>query len=425
MKQTHACWRAVLLSCATLLLGSHVAPLHAQQRAGAPVTVRPAKLPRAQPFREHGARPQSSAQRVVLVRVRAGDTLAGLASRFKVTPEEVARLNNVSVEARLRPGYEIKVPFPSSDEPAGASPEATTARKGGKALSFVDGTSVEVDDAWEDAQGVWIRRGGITNLIERSRVRSIEGGDDAAGSEANTTPAPKVKIVEISAAAQPGAQAEPVWIYLVGGARVEADEVTETASGAWYRRGILSIFLERARIERIERERPQLATATGGKRSWTERGWSTGNAHIDALIKQNGARYGVDPYLIFCVMEQESHFNARVVSPKGARGLMQLMPGTGARFGVRKPFDPAENIMGGTRYLKLLLDSFDGRVDLVLASYNAGEGAVMKYGGRVPPYRETRDYVKRISARYEKNRPAAGAAAHTQAGTVAKAAGLK
>jgi soluble lytic murein transglycosylase-like protein len=124
-------------------------------------------------------------------------------------------------------------------------------------------------------------------------------------------------------------------------------------------------------------------------------------------------------------MEQESHFNARVVSPKGARGLMQLMPGTGARFGVRKPFDPAENIMGGTRYLKLLLDSFDGRVDLVLASYNAGEGAVMKYGGRVPPYRETRDYVKRISARYEKNRPAAGAAAHTQAGTVAKAAGLK
>jgi soluble lytic murein transglycosylase-like protein len=204
--------------------------------------------------------------------------------------------------------------------------------------------------------------------------------------------------------------------------------VTETADGAWYRRGSLSIFIERARIERIERERPQVANGNDAKRSWTERGWSTGSAHLDTLIRQNGARFGVDPYLIFCVMEQESHFNARVVSPKGARGLMQLMPGTGARFGVRRPFDPAENIMGGTRYLKMLLDNFGGRVDLVLASYNAGEGAVMKYGGRVPPYRETRDYVKRISARYEKSRPttAATAARPTPtAGTVAKASGLK
>ena len=79
---------------------------------------------------------------------------------------------------------------------------------------------------------------------------------------------------------------------------------------------------------------------------------------------------------------------------------MQLMPGTGARFGVRRFFDPHENIAGGTRYLKELLQSFGGRVDLVLASYNAGEGAVIKYGRTVPPYRETRDYVKRISARY-------------------------
>ena len=79
---------------------------------------------------------------------------------------------------------------------------------------------------------------------------------------------------------------------------------------------------------------------------------------------------------------------------------MQLMPGTAAHFGVRRPFDPAENIMGGTKYLKQLLENFNGRVDLVLAGYNAGEGAVMKYGGRVPPYRETRNYVQRISKRY-------------------------
>jgi soluble lytic murein transglycosylase-like protein len=79
---------------------------------------------------------------------------------------------------------------------------------------------------------------------------------------------------------------------------------------------------------------------------------------------------------------------------------MQLMPGTAARFGVRRPFEPAENIMGGTRYLKQLLENFGGRVDLVLAGYNAGEGAVMKFGGNVPPYRETRNYVQRISKRY-------------------------
>ena len=79
---------------------------------------------------------------------------------------------------------------------------------------------------------------------------------------------------------------------------------------------------------------------------------------------------------------------------------MQLMPGTAARFGVRRPLDPAENIMGGTRYLKMLLDNFNGRVDLVLAGYNAGEGAVMRFGGNVPPFRETRNYVQRISKRY-------------------------
>jgi soluble lytic murein transglycosylase-like protein len=135
------------------------------------------------------------------------------------------------------------------------------------------------------------------------------------------------------------------------------------------------------------------------------RGWTTGRLKIDSLIKQSGAKYGVDPYLIFCVMEQESHFNARALSPKGARGLMQLMPGTSARFGVRRPSDPAQNIAGGTRYLKQLIEQFNGRIDLVLASYNAGEGAVMKFGRKVPPYRETRNYVKRVGYRYRRTKP--------------------
>jgi soluble lytic murein transglycosylase-like protein len=88
-------------------------------------------------------------------------------------------------------------------------------------------------------------------------------------------------------------------------------------------------------------------------------------------------------------------------------GLMQLMPGTAARFGVRRPFEASQNVMGGTRYLKMLLASFNNRVDLVLASYNAGEGAVARYGGRVPPYRETRDYVKKISKQYDRIKPEA------------------
>jgi soluble lytic murein transglycosylase-like protein len=196
---------------------------------------------------------------------------------------------------------------------------------------------------------------------------------------------------------------KPAWIYLVGGARVEADSATESASGVWYKRGAMSVFIERSRVDRIELEDAERVadTQTGKK----ERGWSTGRPKLDALIRQNGIRHRVDPYLIFLVMEQESHFNIHALSPKGARGLMQLMPGTGARFGVRKPFDPAQNISGGTRYLRELLNRFNNRVDLVLAGYNAGEGAVMKFGNRVPPYKETRTYVKNISYRYRRNAP--------------------
>ncbi|MCM3872147.1 MAG: lytic transglycosylase domain-containing protein [Pyrinomonadaceae bacterium] len=135
--------------------------------------------------------------------------------------------------------------------------------------------------------------------------------------------------------------------------------------------------------------------------------WSTGNARIDALIRLNGARYGVDPYFIYCVIHQESGFSSTAVSVKGAQGLMQLMPGTAARYGVINANDPAQNIMGGTRYLKDLLQLFHGRIDLVLAGYNAGEGAVIKYGQTIPPYKETQDYVRLISHRYfQKPNPA-------------------
>ena len=128
--------------------------------------------------------------------------------------------------------------------------------------------------------------------------------------------------------------------------------------------------------------------------------WTTGNKSTDNLIKYYGGKYGVDPYLIYCVMHQESRFGSGATSNKGAMGLMQLMPGTAARYGVTNAYDPAQNIMGGTRYLKDLLNLFGGRIDLVLAGYNAGEGAVMKYGNRIPPYAETQAYVRIIGSRY-------------------------
>ena len=132
----------------------------------------------------------------------------------------------------------------------------------------------------------------------------------------------------------------------------------------------------------------------------TEIAWTTGNTTIDNLIRLNGNRYGVDPYLVYCVIRQESGFRVGATSPVGAMGLMQLMPGTAARYGVTNAYDPAQSIRGGTRYLADLLRLFRGRVDLALAGYNAGEGAVMKYGNRVPPYRETQNYVRTIGARY-------------------------
>ena len=274
-------------------------------------------------------------------------------------------------------------------------------------LRLADGKVVEVDEAWEDSHGVWYRRGGVTHLLERSRVRGIERAPKAEAGESATTAVPKAeaKVDEVAAAAPQAEVEQTVWIHLKGGAEMEVDEANESAEGVWYRRGNLSVFIERARIERIERDRGRAAeevAAGGPKAVRRERAWSTGSRGLDSLIRANGARHGVDPYLIFLVIEKESSFNSRAVSPVGARGLMQLMPGTAARFGVRNPNDPAQNISGGTRYLKQLLQMFKGRVDLALAGYNAGEGNVRKFGHRVPPFRETRNYVRTISQRYSR-----------------------
>lgn len=131
---------------------------------------------------------------------------------------------------------------------------------------------------------------------------------------------------------------------------------------------------------------------------------STGNEMIDAYIADYSALHNIDPLLIYAQMYQESGFRIRATSYKGARGLMQLMPATAARFGVKNIYDPKQNIEGGIKYMRWLMDKFNGDEHLALAAYNAGEGAVLKYGNQIPPYEETRRYVKKIIAQYNFNK---------------------
>lgn len=130
------------------------------------------------------------------------------------------------------------------------------------------------------------------------------------------------------------------------------------------------------------------------------RGYSTGDVLVDSYIIDSSRRYNIDPLLIYAQMRQESSFKKKATSHKGASGLMQLMPATARRLGVTKIYDPQQNIEGGIKYMRMLLNMFDGDLKLALAGYNAGEGAVIKYGRQVPPYNETQDYVRRITARY-------------------------
>ncbi len=119
---------------------------------------------------------------------------------------------------------------------------------------------------------------------------------------------------------------------------------------------------------------------------------------IEAHIREVALRYEIQPILVAAIVEAESEFNPRAVSRRGARGLMQLMPGTASSLKVSDTFDPYENIEGGVRHLRQLMDRYHGNLPLVLAAYNAGDQAVRAYGG-VPPYRETRRYVSRILRR--------------------------
>ena len=126
-------------------------------------------------------------------------------------------------------------------------------------------------------------------------------------------------------------------------------------------------------------------------------------------IVENASRtHGVDANLVHAVITAESGYNARALSKAGASGLMQLMPGTAKRYGVRNIWDPVENIQGGVRYLRDLLAMFDGNLELAIAAYNAGENAVIRNGNRIPPYAETVHYVPKVLGFYKRFQSRAG-----------------
>ena len=150
---------------------------------------------------------------------------------------------------------------------------------------------------------------------------------------------------------------------------------------------------------------PEYRTTTPIERPTVDEGY-------ESLVQEHAQKHDLRPDLVRAVIQVESGFNTRATSPKGAMGLMQLMPATARELGLVNAYDPAENIRGGTLYLRRLLDRYDGDERLALAAYNAGSGAVDRYGRAVPPYRETRDYVRRVAL---KAGPSGGAAASKRA----------
>jgi soluble lytic murein transglycosylase len=148
-------------------------------------------------------------------------------------------------------------------------------------------------------------------------------------------------------------------------------------------------------------DRPREPLLMGAARPASSKRWqrpAVAPRELRQRITDHALAQDLDPRLVEAVIRVESAFNARALSHKGAMGLMQLMPETARELGVRNAYDPEDNIRGGTRYLRLLLDKYRGDEELALAAYNAGSGAVDRHGRRIPPYKETRDYVRKVGS---------------------------
>lgn len=280
-------------------------------------------------------------------------------------------------------------------------------------LRLRDGTVIKADAVWERDNLIWYQQGQIIRSIPVSEV--LRGADLAKATEPVQVEPNKSALkksarhqkflppnVAVSAVpvALPTPNAKPITrIVFKDGVQLDADAIWEMGDKIAYRLGNVQAFVEKDVVAQVLKD---YAPSTPEPVKAVERTFSftTRNAGLDQLISANAARHEIDPLLIYLVMQQESGFNHRAVSRAGARGLMQLMPDTARQLGVRNIHDPVENVEAGTRYLKNLLQRFSGDVNLALAAYNAGEEAVVRYGNRVPPYRETINYVRRISWAY-------------------------
>jgi len=264
-------------------------------------------------------------------------------------------------------------------------------------LHLKDGRVVEVEEVWETSDSVWFRQGKMMLSVAKADVARIVRSTSVNASKLNIPIRPGAASDEASAgklAPHPGAR-----IVLKSGTQLDADAVWEYEDRIGYRLGNMQTFIDRGAVEQVTREVVSAGQPAAARPSLR---FTTGHAGLDQLIVSSAARHAVDPLLIYLVMHEESGFNHRAVSRVGARGLMQLMPETAWRLGVRNIHDPVENVEAGTRYLKSLIDLFAGDVNLALAAYNAGEAAVLRYGHRVPPYRETQSYVRRINLAYRR-----------------------
>ncbi len=161
----------------------------------------------------------------------------------------------------------------------------------------------------------------------------------------------------------------------------------------------LELTGSRAPAGQVQRPRPSARQSAGGGLAFAQ----PPSVPFGPLIAQAAKRYGVDPALLAGVIETESGFDPRATSGAGARGLMQLMDGTARGLGVSDPYDPPQNVFGGAKHLRQLLDKYRGDFKLALAAYNAGGGAVDRHGG-IPPYEETQRYVPKVLAATEKYR---------------------
>lgn len=312
-----------------------------------------------------------------------------------------------------------------------------------------DGRTIEADEVWEVGDDLWYRQGKVMHALRKQDVARVIPGTpeqvkaqleaEAAQAEAarlrgrqpvysgipGTISAIKkdalkkaetqraetiaVKKAEAAAEIKSTDKAEPkpedpvpkiTRIMLKGGIKIDADAVWEEPTRIGYRLGKIQTFVERAVVEKVLYD--IVETEPLPELQLPNMKFTTGHRGLDQLIVHNAIKYDVNPLLIFLLMRQESGFNQRATSPVGARGLMQLMPATALRLGVRNIYDPVENVDAGTRYLKTLIQMFNGDVNLALAGYNAGENAVIRYGYRVPPYRETQNYVYSINVAYRR-----------------------